>query len=96
MRIFNDLYLKTQLRAKIVRMCTLKEWFLTGYTIEEGANWIHGVEKNANPLQDLANQCNLQLERSDYFDMVARDSYGKYVLIFIVVIIIIIRNEYKF
>ena len=36
-------------------------WLLTGLTIEEGANWIHGVEKNNNPLLALAEATQLKL-----------------------------------
>ena len=34
-------------------------WLRAGLTIEKGANWIHGVEKNNNPLLALATQLKL-------------------------------------
>ena len=34
-------------------------WLRAGLTIEKGANWIHEVEKNNNPLLALATQLKL-------------------------------------
>ena len=49
-----------------------------GRTIEEGANWIHGVEKNNNPLLAIARAAKLKLfNASNYERVAARDSNGK-------------------
>ena len=51
-----------------------------GRTIEDGANWIHGMEKKNNPLMQLAHACQLKHADSDYYDnyeCTARDSNGR-------------------
>ena len=48
-----------------------------GYTVEEGANWIHGVEKNNNPLLTLANSCQVKYYNTTSTDTIAaRNSNG--------------------
>lgn len=43
-----------------------------------GANWIHGVEKNANPLVPIAKAANLQLfYTANTSTLSARDSNGR-------------------
>lgn len=46
------------------------------------ANWIHGVDKNNNPLVPLARACQLTLADTDFYDnfnCCARNSDGKWV-----------------
>lgn len=49
-----------------------------GHTIEEGANWIHGVENNNNPLLDLARAAQVKYYITTQSDTIkARDSNKK-------------------
>lgn len=51
----------------------------TGRTIEEGANWIHGIEKNNNPLMELARAAKLKVfNTADTDGYTARNSNGQY------------------
>lgn len=53
---------------------------IAGRTIEQGANWIHGMEKKNNPLMALAHACHLKHADSDFYDnyeCTARDSTGR-------------------
>ena len=52
-----------------------------GRTIEEGANWIHGVENNNNPLCELARVCQLKTFDTNYYAFCARDSDAKCVVL---------------
>ena len=51
-----------------------------GLTVEAGANWIHGVEKQTNPLFQLGQQIGLKTYMSELEDITARDSNGQYAL----------------
>lgn len=52
--------------------------YYAGIKVEKGANWIHGVEKNANPLQKIAAKLNMKIHVTDDNDVAARDCNGKY------------------
>ncbi|CAH1801011.1 unnamed protein product [Owenia fusiformis] len=45
-----------------------------GYTLEQGATWIHGLD--GNPMWDLAQKYNLSGFITDYEDYIARDANG--------------------
>jgi polyamine oxidase len=55
----------------------IKNSTFCGHTIEEGANWIHGVNKGHNPILQLARDCDLKLFNYDDDSLTARDSDGK-------------------
>ena len=51
-----------------------------GRTIEEGANWIHGMDKGNNPILLLAQECGLKIfnhNKESKDSLVARNSEGR-------------------
>ena len=50
--------------------------YCAGNTIEEGANWIHGVENGNNPILLLARECGLRIYEHDD-SLSARNSEGR-------------------
>lgn len=49
----------------------------SGRTIEEGANWIHGVDNGNNPLLHLSRECGLKSFHANDDSITARNSEGQ-------------------
>ncbi|XP_078346750.1 uncharacterized protein LOC144632002 [Oculina patagonica] len=55
----------------------MKQVRFAGMKVEEGANWIHFVEEEDNPLNPLKDKYDLKGHMSNYSDLCMRDDFGK-------------------